>query len=80
MLSYHAFRRALPQIGEALKIFEGQHIYLVSQASNDLNISFVVDEAQALPLAKQLHAILIEKNVANSQQVFDLSWLEEFGT
>ncbi len=71
----HNIRTILPKIGEALKVFEGQKIYLVSQASNDLNFSFVVDEAQALGLARKLHAILIEEN--SQHEVFDRSWQEE---
>ncbi len=70
-------RNLLPKIGIALKIFTDQKIYLVSQASNDLNFSFVVDEEQALPLAKKLHAILIEENSQQHAHVFDRSWQEE---
>lgn len=72
----HNIRAVLPKIGEALKVFEGQKIYLVSQASNDLNLSFVVDEGRAKDLAIKLHAILIENNTHHA--AFDKSWQEEF--
>lgn len=71
----HNIRTILPKIGEALKVFEGHQIYLVSQASNNLNFSFVVDEKSALTLAKKLHAVLIEQNA--HQQAFDCSWQDE---
>jgi diaminopimelate decarboxylase/aspartate kinase len=72
----HNIRAVLPRIGHALKVFEEQKIYLVSQAANDLNLSFVVDESQALRLATKLHAILIEENITG--YLFEQSWHEEF--
>ena len=53
-------RGALHRLGPALEAFEEQHIYLVSQAASDLNVSFVVDEAQAEGLVRKLHALLFE--------------------
>ncbi len=72
----HNIRSVLYKIGAALKIFEGQKIYLVSQAANNLNFSLAVDESQAKELALKLHALLIEENV--NKKVFDKSWQEEF--
>lgn len=71
----HNIRTLLPKIGEALKVFAGQKIHLVSQASNNLNFSFVVDEKHALMLAKELHSLLIVEN--SHHQAFDRSWQEE---
>lgn len=71
----HNIRTLLPKIGGALKVFEGQKIYLVSQASNNLNFSFVVAEKNALPLAKKLHVLLIEEN--SHHHAFDRSWQDE---
>src|SRR5690606_37567756 len=39
-------RAILHRLGEALELFEEQKIYLVTQAANDLNITFVIDEEQ----------------------------------
>jgi bifunctional diaminopimelate decarboxylase / aspartate kinase len=52
-------RAILHQLGEAFELFAEQKIYLVSQAANDLNFTFVVDENQGERLVEQLHELLI---------------------
>src|SRR6185437_13829671 len=52
-------RAILHQLGDAFEFFEEQKIYLVSQAANDLNFTFVVDESQGDRLVDQLHELLI---------------------
>jgi diaminopimelate decarboxylase/aspartate kinase len=52
-------RAILHQLGEAFELFAEQRIYLVSQAANDLNFTFVVDEDQADRLVAALHERLI---------------------
>jgi bifunctional diaminopimelate decarboxylase / aspartate kinase len=52
-------RGILHQLGAALEFFEEQKIHLVSQAANDLNFTFVVDENQGDRLVGQLHELLI---------------------
>ena len=52
-------RAILHQLGDAFEFFEEQKIYLVSQAANDLNFTFVVDENQGDRLVDQLHELLI---------------------
>ncbi|MDE2450825.1 MAG: bifunctional aspartate kinase/diaminopimelate decarboxylase [Gammaproteobacteria bacterium] len=52
-------RGILHQLGGAFEFFEEQKIYLVSQAANDLNFTFVVDERQGDRLVDQLHELLI---------------------
>jgi len=52
-------RGILHELGEAFEFFAEQKVYLVSQAANDLNFTFVVDEAQADRLVEELHALLI---------------------
>jgi diaminopimelate decarboxylase/aspartate kinase len=52
-------RGILHQLGGAFEFFEEQKIYLVSQAANDLNFTFVVDENQGARLVEQLHELLI---------------------
>lgn len=53
-------RAIIHQLGEAFELFEEQRIYLVSQAANDLNFTFVIDEAQGDRLVTQLHDLLIQ--------------------
>ncbi|HEY1724286.1 MAG TPA: bifunctional aspartate kinase/diaminopimelate decarboxylase [Steroidobacteraceae bacterium] len=52
-------RAILHQLGEAFELFAEQRIYLVSQAANDLNFTFVVDEQQGDRLVNELHDRLI---------------------
>ena len=52
-------RAILHQLGDAFELFAEQKIYLVSQAANDLNFTFVVDENQGDRLVEQLHELLI---------------------
>jgi diaminopimelate decarboxylase/aspartate kinase len=73
----HHIRTVLPHLGPALEVFDAKQVYLMSLASNDLNLTFVVDESQADKLCQELHHLLIE----NNPQVFyySKSWHEEFG-
>ena len=52
-------RAILHRLGGAFEFFEEQKIHLVSQAANDLNFTFVVDERQGDRLVDQLHELLI---------------------
>jgi len=51
-------RGILHQLGSALELFEEHRVHLVSQASNDLNLTFVVEESQANRLVVSLHTLL----------------------
>lgn len=73
----HPIRTVLPQSGPMLELFESQQIYLMSLASNDLNLTFVVGEAQADKLCQKLHALLIENNPQSFY--YSKSFHEEFG-
>lgn len=73
----HHIRTVLPQLGPALEVFEAKQVYLMSLASNDLNLTFVVDESHADKLAQRLHHLLIESNPQN--YYYSKSWHEEFG-
>ncbi len=70
-------RAILHQLGDVFTVFEEQKVYLLSQAANDLNLTFVVDEDQALRLAMKLHRLLIEQKQLGDP--FHLPWIEEFG-
>ncbi|OGO90507.1 MAG: hypothetical protein A3F10_04415 [Coxiella sp. RIFCSPHIGHO2_12_FULL_42_15] len=63
-------RAILPQLGSVFSVFKEQKIHLVSQAANDLNLTFVVDEEQAQHLASKLHHLLIEQRHAENAFIF----------
>lgn len=69
-------RGILHRLGEALGFFADHKIHLVSQAANDLNFTFVVDEGQADRLVNQLHALLIHPQPG--EQVLGPTWEEIF--
>lgn len=73
----HHIRTVLPHLGPALEVFEAKQIYLMSLASNDLNLTFVVDESHADKLCQKLHHLLIESNP--QIYYYSKSWHEEFG-
>lgn len=70
-------RAILHRLGDALELFEEQKIYLVTQAANDLNITFVVEEAQGDRLVSRLHDIAIQKMTAD--RVLGPTWEELYG-
>ena len=57
-------------------MFEEQKVYLVSQAANDLNFTFVVDENQGDRLVEQLHDLLIRP--ATGDPVMGPTWEKLF--
>lgn len=69
-------RGILHQLGDALELFKEQRIYLVSQAANDLNLTFVVDESQGERLVEGLHERLIAS--AHDNEVIGPSWTRLF--
>src|SRR5690606_29306777 len=71
-------RGILHELGEAFSFFADQRIYLVSQAANDLNFTFVVEEKQADRLVEQLHALLIQPEPG--EKVLGPTWEELFRT
>ncbi len=59
-------RAILHQLGDAFELFAEQRVYLLSQAANDLNFSFIVDEEQGERLVNELHERLIRPVRAGS--------------
>jgi diaminopimelate decarboxylase/aspartate kinase len=55
-------RTILPRIAPALEVFGEEKIHLVSQAANDLNFSFIIEQEQAPKLVSKLHASIIRKS------------------
>ena len=72
----HNIRSVLPHTSYLFEVFAAQKIHLLSLASNDLNLTFVVDEDQAERLAKKLHVMLIEQNP--NALFIGKSWFEEY--
>jgi len=73
----HNIRAILHKLGGVFEVFESQQIHLLSQAANDLNLTFVVDEDQVGRIAKKLHTVLIDQNPRS--QYLSKTWQEEFG-
>ncbi len=71
-------RTIIPRLAPALEVFEEERIHLMSQAANDLNLSFVVDKQQGSRLVSKLHAIVIRKKGAST--VFGSSWERLFAS
>jgi len=69
-------RGILHRLGDAFNLFEDQQIYLVSQAANDLNFTFVVDESQADRLVNQLHELLVQP--VHADPVLGPTWEQLF--
>ncbi|MFH1728878.1 MAG: bifunctional aspartate kinase/diaminopimelate decarboxylase [Pseudomonadota bacterium] len=69
-------RSILHKISSALKVFEEQKIYLVSQAASDLNITFVLDDEKADKLVVGLHELLFKH--AKTRLSLGPTWTELF--
>ncbi len=55
-------RTILHQLGGFFEVFREHRIYMVNQAANDLNFTFVVDTDQADRLVRELHEKLISQS------------------
>jgi diaminopimelate decarboxylase/aspartate kinase len=65
-------RTILPELGPALKVFQEQKVHLVTQAANDLNLTFVVEAEHAHRLIQELHRLLVNKFESGS--AFGPTW------
>jgi bifunctional diaminopimelate decarboxylase / aspartate kinase len=72
----HNIRGILHELGSAFELFQDQKIYLVTQAANDLNFTFVIDESQGDRLVQQLHERLIQS--IGSDKVLGPTWQQLF--
>jgi diaminopimelate decarboxylase/aspartate kinase len=73
----HNIRGILHELGSAFELFQDQKIYLVTQAANDLNFTFVIDESQGDRLVQQLHERLMQG--IGSDKVLGPTWQQLFG-
>ncbi len=69
-------RTFLSRLAPALEVFEEERIHLMSQAANDLNLSFVIDEQQGAKLVRKLHSSIIRKS--GGSPAFGASWDQLF--
>jgi len=71
-------RSLLHKLSDIWATFGKERVHLISQSSNDLNLTFVIDEADADGLLPQLHAELIRGGAMPVQEatVFGPSWRE----
>jgi len=65
-------RATLHTLSPALEAFEEQKVHLVTQAANDLNLTFVVDTEDAFRLVQRLHALLIQR--FDEDDIFGPTW------
>jgi bifunctional diaminopimelate decarboxylase / aspartate kinase len=71
-------RAMLHRLSAVLAEFGPQRVHLISQSSNNLNLTFVVDEAVAADLVPRLHGLLIKAEAMRVEDaaVFGPSWRE----
>ncbi|MDH5824048.1 bifunctional aspartate kinase/diaminopimelate decarboxylase [Luteimonas sp. RD2P54] len=74
-------RSLLHRLSDIWAAFGRERVHLISQSSNDLNLTFVIDEADAEGLLPQLHALLIASGAmpVRNADVFGPRWREIAG-
>ena len=75
-------RSLLHRLSEIWATFGQERVHLISQSSNDLNLTFVIDEADAEGMMASLHAQLIASGAmpVHEPGVFGPRWNELSGT
>ena len=71
-------RSLLHKLSDVWATFGRERVHLISQSSNDLNLTFVIDEADADGLLPILHAELIDSGAmpVHETSVFGMRWRE----
>jgi bifunctional diaminopimelate decarboxylase / aspartate kinase len=64
-------RTILHELAPVLEVFQEQKVHLVTQAANDLNLTFVVSTEHAYRLVQHLHGLLVDKFAGG---VFGETW------
>lgn len=67
-------RTVLHELGPALSAFREHDVHMVSESSEDLNLSFVVSDGDARPLVESLHARLFPPQEAPGDTCFGPTW------
>ncbi|WP_305804419.1 bifunctional aspartate kinase/diaminopimelate decarboxylase [Stenotrophomonas sp. YIM B06876] len=75
-------RSLLHKLSDVWATFGRERVHMISQSSNDLNLTFVIDEADADGLLPILHAELIDSGAMPVEEtsVFGPRWREIAGT
>ena len=75
-------RSLLHKLSDVWATFGRERVHLISQSSNDLNLTFVIDEADAEGLLPVLHAELIDSGAMPVYEtgVFGPRWKDILGT
>ncbi|MDE2407162.1 MAG: bifunctional aspartate kinase/diaminopimelate decarboxylase [Xanthomonadaceae bacterium] len=75
-------RSLLHKLQDVWAMFGRERVHLISQSSNDLNLTFVVDEAAADGMLPKLHEALIDSGAmpVHEADVFGPRWREIQGT
>ncbi|MBH1652992.1 bifunctional aspartate kinase/diaminopimelate decarboxylase [Stenotrophomonas maltophilia] len=75
-------RSLLHKLSDVWATFGRERVHMISQSSNDLNLTFVIDEADADGLLPVLHAELIDSGAmpVEETEVFGPRWREIAGT
>ncbi len=69
-------RTILHDLAPVLEVFEEYRVHLVTQAANDLNLTFVVNSEHAYRLVQHLHDLLVDKFEGG---VFGPTWIQFSG-
>ncbi len=71
-------RSLLHKLSDVWAMFGRERVHLISQSSNDLNLTFVIDQADADGMLPALHAALIDSGAMPTDEasVFGPSWRE----
>ncbi len=64
-------RTILHDLSSVLEVFEEQKVHLLTQAANDLNLTFVVDSEHAFRLVQRIHGLLVHRFAGG---VFGPTW------
>ena len=69
-------RGMLDRLAPLLAEFGRENVHMISQSSNNLNLTFVVDEALAAPMMPRLHELLVKAGAmrVEGDAVFGPTW------
>ncbi|NVK86590.1 MAG: bifunctional aspartate kinase/diaminopimelate decarboxylase [Gammaproteobacteria bacterium] len=72
-----SIRMLLSQLSHAFEVFKNRSVHMLTQAANNLNFTFVIEQSEAGQLVKQLHDNLISQRRESEQ--LGATWSELFG-
>ncbi len=72
-----SIRMLIAQLSQAFEVFKNRSVHMLTQAANNLNFTFVIEETEAPQLVKQMHDSLISSIQSNGQ--IGETWAELFG-